>query len=211
MVRADGQAPPERAGAPDPLRGRCGPGLRGGERCATGPGRAPEAIREIRPDPPPGEDPVGAVPAASKGRPPGHPATGPPRDVRPAGVHPLLGPDAQGELGGEAEDGEGPPLPVTAIDRPVVRRAPPPPGCGAVGSPDGEAAWALCVLRDHRQYREPEQLPLPRDSALVQVALPPLEQGTNPVGAIRGDGAALPAAAGAPDSPSSGHVANLMA
>ena len=74
------------------------------EGCATGPGRAAEAIREVRPDPPSGEDPAGPVPGASPGAPTG-PRDGA-RHVRLPGVHPLLGSDAQGELGGEAQDGK---------------------------------------------------------------------------------------------------------
>src|SRR4051794_13996111 len=84
MVRADGQTPPQGEGVPDPLRRRRGPGLRGGGRCAAGPGRAAEAIREVRPDPPSGEDPAGAVPGATAGAPPG------PRDARP-GTFDFLG------------------------------------------------------------------------------------------------------------------------
>ena len=89
-----------------------------------------------------------------QGRPPGSP-TGPPRraprHVRLLGVHPLLGSDAQGELGGEAQDGRGPPPAVPRVGGAVVPRAPPRPDRGAVGRPDGEATRALRVLRDHRQ------------------------------------------------------------
>ena len=116
MVRADGQTPPEGAGVPDPLCRRRGPGLRDGGRRATGPGRAAEAIREVRPDPPSGEDPAGAVPAAPAGGPTGPPRWAP-RDVRLPGVHPLLGSDAQGELGGEAQDGQGRLRPVPEVGR----------------------------------------------------------------------------------------------
>ena len=74
----DGQAAPRGAGVPDPLRGRLRHGLRAGGRCATGAGRAAEAIRQVRPDPPPGEDPAGPI-----SRPPR--ASGPDATARPAG------------------------------------------------------------------------------------------------------------------------------
>src|SRR6201986_1414959 len=119
MVRADGQTPPEGAGVPDPLRRRRGPGVRGGRRRATGPGRAPEAVREVRPDPPSGEDPAGAVPGASTGGPPG-PPPGATWHVRLLGVHPLLGSDAQGDLDGEAQDGDGPLPPILEVDSGLV-------------------------------------------------------------------------------------------
>ena len=71
----------------------------------------PKRFGEVRPDPPSGEDPAGPVPGASAGSPTGPPRR-PPRHVRLPGVHPLLGSDAQGELGGEAQDGPGPFQPV---------------------------------------------------------------------------------------------------
>src|SRR3954467_9419275 len=115
MVRADGQTPPQGAGVPDSLRRRRGPGLRGGRRCATGPGGAPEAIREVRPGPPSGEDPAGPVPRAPTGR-ASAPPRGSPRHVRLLEVHPLLGSDAHGDLDGEAQDSEGPLPPIVEID-----------------------------------------------------------------------------------------------
>src|SRR5512135_3733773 len=67
VARADGQAPPERAGSLDPLCGRRGPGLRARRRCAPGPGRAPQALWEVGPDPASGEDPDGPVIGAALG------------------------------------------------------------------------------------------------------------------------------------------------
>ena len=47
------------------------------------------------------------------------------RDVRPAGVHPLLGPVAEGALGGEAEDGHEPVQSGAQDDCPMVSAQPP--------------------------------------------------------------------------------------
>src|SRR5262249_33726259 len=167
-------------------------------------GGAPEAIREVWPDPPSGEDPVGQVPVSR----PGALARGPPRHVRIPGVHPLLGPDSQGRLGGEAQDGQGPVQPVAEIGGALVPRAPPPPDPGAVGRPDEQAARALRVLRGHRQYGEGRQLPVPRETGLAEVAEPPFEQRPDLVGALRRAGAALSAAPGSAEGCPSGHVAN---
>src|SRR3954452_18000149 len=90
----------------------------------------------------------------------------------------------------------------------MVPQAPPPIASGAAGRPDGEVARAFRVLRNHRQFAEPEQLSAPREARLAQVAQSPLEQGLHRVGAVRRSGAALPAATGATESRPPGHVAN---
>ena len=48
-------------------------GLRAGRRRPTGPGRAAQAVWQVRPDAPSGEDPAGAVPGATAGSPTGLP------------------------------------------------------------------------------------------------------------------------------------------
>src|SRR4051812_33574934 len=90
----------------------------------------------------------------------------------------------------------------------MVPRAPTPPGERAVCRPDEEAAGALRVLRDHRQYQEPPELPIPRHPSLAQVAQSPLEQGPDAVGAFWRVGGALPAASGSATMHATGHVAN---
>src|SRR3954471_15392982 len=140
------------------------------------------------------------------GAPPGAPR-GTPWHVRLLGVHPLLGSDAQGDVDGEAQDGEGPLRPIPEVDSGVVPQAPSSIAPGAARRPDGEVARAFRVLRDHRQFAEPEPLSAPRETSLAQVAQSPLAQGLHPVGAIRRTGAALPAASGATESRPPGHVA----
>ena len=145
MVRADGETAPEGPSVPDPLRGRRRPGLRGGRRRATGAGRAAEAIREVRPDAPPGEDPAGAVPAAAAEYP-----TGPSRGDRP-GTFDLLG---FTHYWGRSLKGNWVVKRKTAKDRfsralqsvaAVVPRASPPPGQRAVGA-------LTAKLRGHYGY-----------------------------------------------------------
>ena len=77
--------------------------------------------------------------------------------------------------------------------------------------------WAALTakLRGHFAYygitgniASLEQLPVPREACLAQVAQSPLEQGAHPVGAFRRAGAALPAASGSAERRPSGHVAN---
>ena len=135
---------------------------------AAGDGRAAEAIRQVRPDDPPGQDPAGAVPqaarraeAAGRGR-PGH--------VRLSGVHPLLGAIPERELGSEAEDGGQPVHAGGQDDRPVVPAASPRSDCGATRGTVPEAPRSRGVLRDHGQ--QPGVVPfLPRGAqGLAEVA-----------------------------------------
>ena len=146
-----------------------------------------------------------------QGRPPGSPPG--PRDERPGtfdflGFTHYWGRTLKGNWAVKRKTAEEPLPPVPEVGGAVVPRAPPPPDQGAVGRPDEEAAGALRVLRDHRQYREPQPLPVPREACLAQVAQSPLGQGPHPVGAFRRAGAALPAASGSAEMHPSGHVAN---
>ena len=65
-------------------------------------GGAAEAVRALRPDPPPDKDPAGGLPAAPVGEPRARRPSR--RDVRLPRLHPLLGGVPQGKLGRPAED-----------------------------------------------------------------------------------------------------------
>lgn len=78
---------------PDPLRGRLRSGIPTGERCATGAGGAAEAIRSVRPSPPPGQDSPGTVRAAPLSGGTAARRTG---KLRLSRFHPLLGEIAPG-------------------------------------------------------------------------------------------------------------------
>ena len=91
--------------------------------CAARNGRAAEAIRQVRPDDPPGQDPAGAVPQAERRA--DATADGRPWDVRLSGVHALLGALPEGQLGSEAEDGGQPVHAGGQDDLPLVPAASP--------------------------------------------------------------------------------------
>ena len=135
---------PAPAGArlPGALCRRCGAGLRIRGRRAAGAGRAPEALREIRPDPPPGENATGGVPPAASGCPTG---TGP--VLRHARLYPLLGAVPDGPLGGAAQDGLGSSQSCAAAHRPVVPSPPASARGGPTGGAEPTAAGSLPVLR----------------------------------------------------------------
>ena len=84
-------------------------------RRAAGLGGAPEAFRETRPDPPPGENATGGVPPAASGH---STHTGP--VLRHAGLHSLLGAVPDGPLGSAAQDGLGSSQSGAAAHGPVV-------------------------------------------------------------------------------------------
>ena len=86
---------------------------------------------------------------ASKGTHPG--ARTRSRDLRPAGVHALLGALSEGELGGEAQDVHEPLQPWIEVPLGVVSAQPPSADEGTAPDAEPEAPGALRVLRDHRQ------------------------------------------------------------
>src|SRR5262249_36778043 len=92
VVRAGREATSPRAGLPRPLRGRLRDGLPRPERCPARAGRPAEAIRQVWPDRSPDQDEARAVlPTVLPDR--GAEWTRSPSswDLRPAGIHPLLG------------------------------------------------------------------------------------------------------------------------
>ena len=165
----------------------------------------PKRFGEVRPDPPPGEDPVGPVPAA----PPGHLA----ETDRP-GTFDFLG---FTHHWGRTLKGNWAVKRKTAKDRfsrslksmarwcrehrhlPIKEQ-----WVALTGKLRGHFAY----YGDHRQYGEGRQLPVPREAGLAEVAQPPLGQGPDRVGAFRRVGAAFPAASGSAEGRPSGHVAN---
>ena len=114
---------------PDPLRGRLRDLVYARGRRAAGDGGAAQTLRQVRPDAAPRQDPADSLPpsAPQGGRRQGRRA-GPPGNVRPLGFHPLLGPDAAGRVGGDAEDGLEATEPGGAEHRPMVPEPPAPAG-----------------------------------------------------------------------------------
>src|SRR5262249_17123442 len=121
VVRAGREATSPRAGLPRPLCGRLRDGLPRPERCPACAGRPTEAIRQVRPDRSPDQDEARAVlPAALPGRGAERIRSPSSWDLRPAGIHPLLGPIPAWSLGDQTEDRREPLQPGGAEHRPVV-------------------------------------------------------------------------------------------
>ena len=150
VVRAGGATSPEGPCVCGPLRRRLRGRVYRRRGRAARDGRAAEAIRQVRPDDPPGQDPAGAVPQAARAseRPAAAERSG---NVRLPGVHALLGAISEGELGSEAEDGGQPVHAGGQDDLPMVPAPPPRPDCRATRGTLPEASRARGVLRDHGQ------------------------------------------------------------
>src|SRR5262245_58524244 len=100
VVRAGREATPASARLPRPLRGRLRDWVSRPRRCPARPGGLAEALRQVRLERPPDQDEARAVlPAACQGGGPERARGRSSWDVRPAGLHPLLGevPAGQGE------------------------------------------------------------------------------------------------------------------
>src|SRR5262249_35321353 len=109
LVREGSTPPPEGRSLHDPLCGRLRDRGRPRRRRPANPGGLAQADEQVRPDGPPGEDPLGAVcPAPSRRL--RNRGTGPTRteDIRLPGIYPLLGTIAARRLGGKTEDGARP-------------------------------------------------------------------------------------------------------
>ena len=115
LVRAGREATPASARLPRPLRGRFRDWVSRPRRCPARPGGLAEALRQVRLECPPDQDEARAVlPAVREGGGAGRARGRPSWDVRPAGLHPLLGAVPAGLLGDQAQDGRGPLQPVSA-------------------------------------------------------------------------------------------------
>ena len=105
----------------------------------------------------PGEDPAGSVPSAASAQGPQASTAGSGvRDVRPAGVYPLLGLVPARELGGEAQDGPEPPHAGITDDRSLVSDQPAPPDCRATSNTLPEVTWSLRLPEVTWSLRLPE-------------------------------------------------------
>ena len=115
--------------------------------------------------------------AAAGLRPLGLRKANPAGHVRPAGLHALLGPVAQGQLGGEAEDGQESLDAGPTDGGPLVPDQPTPTDHGATADAEPEAERALRVLRDHGQRFCVVHVPPRSDADLAEVAVPPPSSG----------------------------------
>ena len=128
---------------------RCGHGIFAGGRRAPRSRSAAEAIRQVWTDAPPGEDTArrlsstASCPVCRQGRPAG-------RNLRRVGLHACVGPFAQRDLGGKAEDSQRPPCPSAHSGVGVVPRPSAQSDKGAVDGAGAEGARALWVLWHHR-------------------------------------------------------------
>ena len=81
------------------------------------------------------------------------------RDLRPAGLHALLGTLPERELGGEAQDVQEPIPPWIGSPVAMVSAQPPSSDGGPAPDAESETAGPLRVLRDHRQLAGTEPFP----------------------------------------------------
>src|SRR5882672_9573207 len=165
---------PGRAAA---LRGRLCGHLRAGRRCASSDGRAAEAIRQVRIETPPREDPVGTVPKAGKLTELFGARERRRRDVRPAGLHALLGSVAQGELGGETENGVHAAEPRVETNPTLVSRQQTRAAGQPAPNPRSEGERALRLLRRHGERTSAFELRPLRRTHVEEVARTPQQQG----------------------------------
>ncbi len=196
LVRAGREAAPSWPCLPDPVGGRLRPGVHSGSGRPQGAGGIADAVRHVRADRPPDQNPSGAV-ATAPGRDGSRCARvgQPSRDVRLPRLHPLLGAVADGNGGGAAPDGRAP-VPWRDRDaRRVVREQRPPADRGATRDPEPEPARARGVLRDHRERPRPGAPVAGRAAGVAAVVVPPFVGGPPPVGVVAVVGGALAAAA----------------
>lgn len=95
------------------------------------------------------------------------------RDIRPAGLHPLLGAVYARLLGHQAEDGHGPIQPVGAERRLVVPEQPAHKDQRAATEVEREVTRSLRVLRCHGELGGVVALPVRGQNVLAEVALSP--------------------------------------
>src|SRR5262249_25374867 len=150
LVVPGGEAAPEGTCLPDPLRRRLRNRLRVRGGRAARAGSLAEAVRQVRLEPPPGQDAAGVVPTGpASARPGGAGAAGAARDVRLPGLHPLLGEVEEGRADGQAAHGSQPNPPVRQGDSGMVSAEPAPTDRGAAPDTEPEAPGPLRLLRDN--------------------------------------------------------------
>src|SRR5205807_9811335 len=111
------------------------------------------------------------------------------------GLHPLLGPFAEGGLGGEAAHGFQPASPGSSDDCPVVSVPPPSADPGATSDTESEVTRSLCVLRNHGQQRRVAPLPGRGETYLAELAVSPHAGPPLFLGPVQPVAGALPAPA----------------
>src|SRR5262249_36243336 len=152
VVRAGGQTTLAWQGVPYPLRGRLRHRFHRCDGRPSGAGSLAPALRQIRLDAPPRQNPAhpfrAAVGSGGRQRGGAGSSTG---EVHSPGIHPLLGTFSEGELGSEAQDGFESSEPGVAEHRPLVSAPPAPAARRTTANSGSETTWSLRVLRHHRQ------------------------------------------------------------
>ncbi len=165
-------------------------------RCAACSGRVAEAIRQVRPDGPPGKDPADTVPTPAGGASPQGPiARGAAWNLRSAGFHPLLGSFPQGNLGGQTQNGSEPIYAGSHKDCPVVPSTPAPSDRRATPDTQPETTRAFRLLRNHGQQHCAGSLPAGGAARLVGMAWSSARWEPTHLGEVPAIRAALAAAA----------------
>ena len=95
---------------------------------------------------------------------------GPAGHIRPVGIHPLLGPNPAGRMGGDAEDGLEAIEPRGAEHRAMVPGEPAPSDLRTARETESESARPLRVLRDHGQRASVALVSLGGSSRMAKVA-----------------------------------------
>src|ERR1700682_3788584 len=124
--------------------------MRGG--CAEGLCSPAETLWEIRPEPTSDKDPTDSI-CSPRRRAGGQQEDSGTRKghIRLSWLHPLLGEDSQRRVCGETQDSRQADEPEPQSDQPMAAEPSASGNEGTMGQAGAEAAWALCLLRDHRQ------------------------------------------------------------
>ena len=105
-----------------------------------------------------------------------------PRHLRPARVHPSLGPVPKGRVGGEAQDREVPVHPGGAVHRGAVLVQPASTGGRAAQGTRAEALGTLRLLRHHRQRGSVGTVQLRAGESVVEIAQSTVAAGQHEMG-----------------------------
>ncbi len=116
-------------------------------------------------------------------------------NLRPAGLHPLLGTIPAGQVSDPAGDGERPIPPGTAGDQPLASPTSTHVDCVPTPSALAEAARAPGVLRDHWKRPALATVRDARQAPVAQVAQPPLSTGWDALESLCAASRTLPAPA----------------
>ena len=125
---------------------------------------APQALREVRPDDPPGQDPTGGIRATEWHQ---REQAG---DLRLFRLYPLLGQVASGEMDRQAQDRPAALESRTQTDRRVVSPQSASTGCGATPGAVPETSGPLRLLRHHGQWPLVEEVQAGGQANLAEMA-----------------------------------------